>query len=247
VTPVSRETKSSETDREAPIAPLRVAANRDTEFLPSKHGFPFANCFAHGTPVLEIGPFAIGDISRGLCGGMIYLALDYFFSRRTMPPELNDKLLTELRHRLLESFDFPFGYLRYYESQWRPERSVSFAGVTVVEGITRRTLTVEWPKVKALLDAGSPVPLGLVQVKTYNLNPWILGSNHQVLAYMYEWIAPLGDVCLRIYDPNYPSDDTVTLTLKLDDLESGDAVIHSVDGPRVRGFFITAYRKPIVP
>ena len=49
-----------------------------------------------------------------------------------------------------------------------------------------------------------------------------LWLNHQVLAYGYEWIAPLGDVCIRIYDPNYPGDDTVTLTLKLDDLESGD-------------------------
>ena len=214
-----------------------------TGFLPSKHGFPFANCFACGTPVFQLGPFGIGDVSRGLCGGMVYLALDYFFNHRAVPKELNDELLSQLRHRLLESFDLPFGYLRYYEGQWRPEWDKWFAGVRIVEGLPRRTLAVEWPKVKAVLDAGSPMPLGLVQVQSFNPNPWILGLNHQVLAYGYDWLPPLGDVCIRIYDPNYPGDDAVSLTLTLDDPEADDAVTHSVTGSRVRGFFMTEYRK----
>ena len=210
-----------------------------TGFLPSKHGFAFANCFECGTPVVKIGPLGIGDISRGLCGGMIYLALDYYYQQREVPRELTDDLLFQLRRRLLQSFDIPFGYFRYYEGQWRPDWDLEFAGVRFVDGLPTRNLTVEWPKVKSLLDTGAPVPLGLLQVKTFNLNPWILGLNHQVLAYAYDWNAPLGDASVRIYDPNYPGDDGVSLNLKLD-----GSVTHSVTGARVRGFFATEYRKP---
>ena len=51
--------------------------------------------------------------------------------------------------------------------------------------------------------------VGLVRRAT--ISPFDLTQNHQVLAYAYE---VAGDaVTLRIYDPNWPGRDDVTITL----------------------------------
>jgi hypothetical protein len=73
-----------------------------------------------------------------------------------------------------------------------------------------RIATREWPKVRADIDAGHPLPLGLV--RTISTDPFDLKENHQVLAYAYE-ASPAG-VTLWIYDPNLPGRDDVKLTFE---------------------------------
>jgi hypothetical protein len=215
-------------------------------FLPSKHGFPFPNSYPPGTPVVTVptpfGKLRIGDAGLGVCGGMAYAAVDLFRSGRPVPPEPSPEVFGYLCRRLLDSFDFPFGFLRYYAWQMRPDASRFLSGVRVLNGVSRLTAVEEWPKVKAQLDAGSPAPLGLVKVRTYSLNPWHLGKNHQVLAYGYALQGETAEVF--VYDPNYPCDDGVSLRFDLTAPDAGRPVVHSREGPSVRGFFRTEYRWP---
>ena len=56
-----------------------------TGFLPSQNGWPFDNRFAKVPPFKLIGNLKFGDASNGLCGGMVYAALDYFFAGLDVP------------------------------------------------------------------------------------------------------------------------------------------------------------------
>ncbi len=96
----------------------------------------------------------------------------------------------------------------------------------------------EWPRIRRGLDAGRLVPLGLVRV--VSANPLELTRNHQVLAWGYDLDGPT--LVLRIYDPNWPGDDEVTITLDVSDPD-GDAgpVYSKADGPLV-AFFRAPYR-----
>ena len=104
-------------------------------------------------------------------------------------------------------------------------------------------LTVEeWPRVQTALDAGQLAPLGLV--KAHSFDPREIGKNHQVLAHAYD-LADDGTLTLKVYDPNFPGDDGVTLSLNL--RSDGANVVHSREGESVRGFFLTEYRPPAAP
>jgi hypothetical protein len=223
-----------------------MSITRATAFLPTKHGFPFANCFPRGTPVFEVptplGRVRVGDAGGGLCGGMVFAALDCFLHGVPVPREPALPLVRYLARRLMASWNFPFGVLRYYDWQRRPGVSRFAGGVRVLAGVSYLTIAEEWPRVRASLDAGMPAPLGLVQARSFN--PRQLPRNHQVLAYGYELDEPAGGLTLRVYDPNYPNDDGLTLTLNLLDPDRERIVIHGVEGPTVRGFFLTEYRKP---
>ena len=110
------------------------------------------------------------------------------------------------------------------------------------DGLTRLTVEVEWPQIRALLDAEQPAPLGLV--KAHSFRPIELGKNHQVLAYAYDLDDESGELALKVYDPNYAGDDGVTLTLNVYDPMAGRPVTHSREGESVRGVFLTEYRVP---
>ncbi len=70
--------------------------------------------------------------------------------------------------------------------------------------LAARTIEVQWPRVRAKIDAGEPAALGVVTVGS--ADPLQLGHNHQVLAYAYELAGTR--VTLRVYDPNSgPADD----------------------------------------
>lgn len=204
-----------------------------TEFRPSRHGFPFPNSFPAGSPVLNIptpwGILPVGDAGGGLCGGMVFAALDLYHAGQTPPAAVSPELFRYFCQRLLASFDLPFGVWRYYDWQRR------------ARGVITRTLKFEWPRIRAELVAGRPVPLGIVQSQSWN--PWKLARHHQVLAWAYEQPGPGQPVQLRIYDPNYPSDDDITLTAPLD-TTSQVHFRHSIEGETIRGIFRTRYRTP---
>jgi len=217
-----------------------------TGFVPTKHGFPFPNCYPHGCPVVSVptpfGWLPIGDAAGGLCGGMVFASLDLYLFGLPRPAAPEPPVFRYFCRRLLASWNFPFGVLKYYVWQCRPGASRFMAGVRSLDGVSRLTITEEWPRVRASLDAGMPVPLGLVQAHSFN--PRRLVRNHQVLAYGYELDEAKGEVVLRVYDPNHPNDDATTLSLSLLDPDRERMVIHSVEGPTVRGFFATEYRRP---
>jgi hypothetical protein len=109
-----------------------------------------------------------------------------------------------------------------------------------VPGVSARTAERQWLRVRALLDGGHPAPLGVVTMAS--ARPWLLGRNHQVLAYGYEvrgsWVT------LRVYDPNSGPSDEVAIRF---DPAATATFRHNINiGWPVRGFFLTGY-SPVTP
>jgi hypothetical protein len=223
---------------------------RVADFRPSVHGFPFPNSypkdrkfFLFDTP---FGPLGMADASRGLCGGMIFTVMDLFHHGvRAVPASPTDPVFRYFCRRLFSSWGVPFAWLKYWSWQLRPGASKTVAGVRVRDGVTRLTVLEEWPKIRAALDRGQLAPLGLV--KQAGFSPAKLGMNHQVLAYGYDLDEADNRATIHIYDPNYPGDDTCALTVRLTDPDANRAVVHSCEGPSVRGVFFTEYRPTAEP
>ena len=210
-------------------------------FLPSRDGFGFPNswpsspAFTLPTPLGQVG---IGNSAAGLCGGMVFAALDYWHTRARPPadrPEPGSPLHQYVVRRLIASWRIPAGVARYYRWMVLPD-----AG----RGVSWRTIAGQWPRVKASLDDGIPAPLGLVTVAS--ANPVLLRHNHQVLAYGY---ARSGrEVLLRVYDPNSGPDDGVGIRFDPWAPARATAFAHNLNlGWPVRGFFLVPYTPAAPP
>lgn len=208
-----------------------------TAFRAAAHGFAFPNAFPVGKPVFRVrtpvGVIPIGDASKGLCGGMVFAALDHHRAGRPLPADPDTPGLHEyLARRLWCSFHLPWGVARIYQWMGRPDAARTHPKSTVPFLTTQK----EWPKIRAELDAGRPAPL--VLIKTDSRSPFDLGHNHQVLATGYE--ADGDAVRVTLYEPNYPGEAPVELRFRTDDYD-GKRVHHSAEGESVRGFFLNPY------
>ena len=58
--------------------------------------------------------------------------------------------------------------------------------------LARRTLEVEWPRIRAEIDAGRLAMVGLI--RHHGWNPMLLDRDHQVLAFAYETDGPGGAI-----------------------------------------------------
>lgn len=207
----------------------RTARRSVRNFHAAGRGLAFTNRWSNSLPVITVGYLlnklldilpialhpleirrAVSDImpitraSAGLCGGMVFAVMDYFYNhvlpptRSTPPSSSSDMLFQFIRDRLWDSFDIDGRGWRFlaYSSPLYPNGD---EGVSQTLGAARGRSWIsyreEWPKIQADIDAGRPSPVGLVQ--TSNL---AIGDNHQVLAYAYERSAQR--VSLYIYDPN---------------------------------------------
>jgi len=223
-------------------------------FLPSTSGFRFANDFPR-VPVRRIGvpgvvEVPIGDASNGLCGGMVFAARDYFEAGRAVPsdagPPTDGPLFDYIVDRLFASFDLPFGPVRYLAlmSPALPDGESLLGRIGLgPHGRAWQMIRIEWPKIRADIDAGHPSPLGLVRVKS--TNPFDLKQNHQVLAYGYELVGTV--LSLRLYDPNWPGRDDVEMSLDLSSPTRPTAVTIFPQGPPVFAFFHVRYRPATPP
>ena len=176
------------------------------EFLPSRHGFHFANrwpstpAFWWGAGLVRLG---LGDAARGLCGGMAFAVRDRFERGTapptdTVPPAAGTPLFDEIAHRQLDSFDrlvvVPFRFWRM--SAQAPDGRL-------------RASSAAWPAIRGEVDAGHLAMLGLVRAEGWN--PFVTGMGHQVVGYRY---AESGDrISIGIYDPNHPDRDDVELVV----------------------------------
>ena len=226
--------------------------SRLTGFLPSQDGFHFDNSFPAVPARILSTPFGnipIGNAANGLCGGMVYAALDYYNAKEVIPPDTDPPasgtLFDYIVNRLIDSFDLPTGVLKYIE--WMnpsyPDSQSLFG--KVFGGLNGRAwcmIRQEWPVIKLTLDAGQACPLGLVRILSTDLKE--LGENHQVMAYGYDLSGT--DLTLYIYDPNYHNDDTITLKLSTADPEHATPVAYS-SGEPVYCFFHTRYAFSLPP
>lgn len=237
---------------------MAMTSVRVPGFTPATGGLHFANSFS-SAPFWQVRlgtlvRLEIGDVANGLCGGMTFVAAD--LHRASVPPPADtaappdgSSLRAWIVRRQMDSFDggrLPF---RFYSlmSPLRPGREPGWAQLLGRLGLDLHSrahvmITREWPAIRRILDAGRPVSLGLVRV--VSANPLDLTRNHQVLAWGYDLDG--SRLTLRIYDPNWPGDDDVTLTLDLADPEADVQPAYSrVDAPVV-AFFRARY-KPLPP
>lgn len=222
-------------------------------FLPSRNGFAFTNDWPAAPGVAMRTPFGtvgIGNAAAGLCGGMVFAALDYWRLGLGPPatqPAAGSALYRFIVRRLIDSWHLPAGVARYYEWMCLPDGDTSLRvrgrSVMRVRGVSWRTITWHWPRLRASLDRGAPAVLGLVTVAS----PWpgLLGHNHQVLAYGYAQTGHV--VSLHVYDPNTGPDDNVRIVFDSAAPASATAFEHNIAiGWPVRGFFVTGY-SPATP
>lgn len=207
-----------------------------TLFSPAKHGFHFANYFEN--VILEDSPF--GRIAtRGRCGGMAFTALDHFhaglplpnFSQEQLRPALvppdAHPLSKYIYKRQLDSF-FMLSAVKYITWSLSPDD----AGF-LVKGVARWTREDEFPKLRASIDAGKPVTLGLIAARDLAG----LQQNHQVVAYGYDTIPNKDGLMVHIYDVNAPGKE---LTLSSDTFRSG-WIANSASQESWRGWFVQDY------
>jgi hypothetical protein len=176
-------------------------------FLPSTHGFHFANRFAPG-PTLKVGPLdprliGIGDASAGLCGGMAWYVRERFTQGRPIPtdteaPVNGSPLFRAIVRRQVRSLRWFVTSLQFW-----------WAGVIGPERSLEATRGRVWPGIRRAIDAGRLPLVGLVRHR--GASPWAMTDSHQVLVFAYEIDAEC--VTFRTYDPNWPDRDDVTLTL----------------------------------
>jgi len=185
-----------------------MRANAVPGFLPSRHGFRFANRWP-SNPLRRFGLGALsiplGDTGRGLCGGMAFAALDRFQRGEDAPPDIvppapGEALFKEIVDRQFDSFGRLFVVpLRFW-----------LASAGSQSGRDRETVRAAWPAIRAAIDDGEPPMVGLVRLAGWN--PLALGLGHQVVAFRYDESAT--KVEIGIYDPNHPGSDDVVLTLE---------------------------------
>jgi hypothetical protein len=194
-------------------------------FLPSTHGLHFANRFPPG-PTVRLGPFdtrwfaGVGDAANGLCGGMAWYVRERFEAGLPIPPDRDppvngSPLFQALVRRQVLSLEWmrtPLGF-------W-------WMGARGHDDEARRTRDSECPKIEATIASGHLAMVGLVRHE--GLNPFKLTESHQALAYACD--AQGGATTVRIYDPNHPDVDDITLVADL-------TGIRQSTGETLYGFF----------
>lgn len=175
----------------------------------------------------------------GLCGGMAFAALDYFRAGAALPrgdgpndqPPPGSPLRLHLWRRLIESWVANGATFIEWKARldYLPRRWPFDAGP---QALCDRSKAA-WRTVRQSVDAGQPVPLGLVGALS---DPFL---DHQVLAIGYE---PGSDVAGTIdtYDMNCPgTTQTIAFDLSSGTLQATESC--SRDGNPLRGFFCERY------
>lgn len=180
-------------------------------FKPALHGFKFVNNFS-GYPL----PFSVPNLpqlssvekSYGLCGGMSSAVYDFLLAGRSIPDDITAPTQGSILHhylyrRQVDTFGAFGEYIAKF-AQWMvlPDDTIL--------GTQKRTYD-EFEEIRAKLDDGNAVVLGLVYVSgSDNFAIW---KNHQVLAYGYSEISAT-TIDINIYDPNYPENDDVVIRVE---------------------------------
>lgn len=223
-------------------------------FLPSRDAFAFTNAWPSEPAVVVPTPFGkigIGNAANGLCGGMVFAALDYWHAAVPPPavrPAPGQPLYRYIVRRLIDSWHLPMGVAEYYQWMNLPDCDTGFGlfgrHVVTERGVAWQTIETQWPQIAADLDAGIPAALGVVTVAS--ASPADLGANHQVLAYGYSATASL--VTVSVYDPNSGRNDGIYIRFDPRAPAGPTAFAHNLAISRpVRGFFRTAYAPATPP
>lgn len=193
-----------------------------TNFNPLEHGYSFPNCFEF-KGLSRIVKIIKNNFIYGMCGGMVFTALDYYFDQSKLP---GFKAVNEL----------PISYTKYL---WKRQtqsvpisvllKIIKFASLSVSKSL-QNTIQNELPRIIERLNDGLPAPIVIIRSSLFQ-NPT---HNHQVLVTGYEHNGSTLD--LEIYDPNHPNLDP-----RLTILQYPEYLITQSSGEPVRGLFLNKY------
>jgi hypothetical protein len=203
-----------------------------TNFDPLKHGFRFPNNFELDLllrvqlPIIKKTKY--GDLIYGLCGGMCFSALDYFYEKKQIPHyfdigEINYKFFSYLWKRQMDSLQ---GKTLIKMVKW-----MAYADSTLARLITKQ----ESVTLRSRIDNKEPVVMVLLRVAGFS-NPTL---NHQVIATAYEFDPVHQDLTIYLYDPNHPG-KIPTLSMNLSKPSQGINIQQS-SREKVRGFYVIPY------
>ncbi|MBX2952734.1 MAG: hypothetical protein KF870_09520 [Leadbetterella sp.] len=167
-----------------------------TSFDINRHGFRFVNDFA-----VQPLDFPLNNLRfHGLCGGMVYAALDYFNTGMIIPNQNYRPATGTVLQRFISH--------RQGNSIW--DNKDKWLEVIFNPGGIRNDEFFNWglqrtnggrvDELRQTLGNGKPTPLGLINTRTEAFNT----SHHQVLAVGYSIGPRPEDLEIRVYDPNIP-------------------------------------------
>ena len=193
-----------------------------TNFDPLTQGYSFANRFEF-KGFKKLKKYLNRHIIFGMCGGMVFTALDFYFDHVNIP-----------EYRKVS--EIPVNYTKYL---WkRQSDSVSIATFFKIiwfaslseKGSILRSIDIELPRILDRLEDGLPAPIVIIRSSLFQ-NPT---HNHQVLVNATK---RNGDFLeLSLYDPNHPK-DIPFLSIHLVD----NTTIEQSSGEPIRGFFLNNY------
>ncbi len=179
---------------------------RAPPFVPSVHGFPFANEFTVAGGLFGLSsPLAP---SFGLAAGMCWAALDRYVSGRRIPrdltrPDAGDALYLEFVQRQTNALS-GLGWDVLRRVQQEPE-------VGIVRSLAARSRR-SWRSIRREIDSGRPALLLALRADGVFGDP---STSAPVLAHSYSIDRRIGRASLSVYDPNRPGSDSVRLTFRL--------------------------------
>jgi hypothetical protein len=179
-----------------------LSTAKKTTFNPTIHGFKFANTFAG----------VDGSRYGGLCGGMVYAMLDYYYAgvqipQQTYAPSNRYSLQSYIYKRQAKSLQ-ESNLDKWLEVGFNPggARSSEFFGW----GIEMLRAGDRMNELKSMIDQGKPAPLGLYHSDDAERFGYRNGGDHQVLAVGYDFGKYKGDkgqfledFKIFVVDPNY--------------------------------------------
>lgn len=211
-----------------------------TNFNPQVNGFKFINYFqlpksiSLDLPFIHLSSISLPNLVYGLCGGMCYSALDYYYAGKTILadtaiPTNGSSLYEYLLSRQLNSLDH--GTIA----------KVMVWMLTDDDNLGSKIAQSEIPVLRASLDAGKPAVLVLIRVSGLN-DP---SHNHQVTAVGYDFDPDTNAMMIYLYDPNHPEEEP-TISLNLANPANGVNLSQSTGEP-LHGFFVTKYQAQMLP
>ena len=171
--------------REASWAPSEL----DTGFRPSRNAWRFANSFPPG-PIAKVAGLGIGDAAEGLDAGMAVAAVDLWMNGIAPPGDTSPPAAGSPE----------FEYLARRQVLARPGSRQSFAKA--------------WPKIRADLAVGRPVPLRLSFNTPGQAGAATKDRRHHVVGFAASEAED--HIEIRIYDPNHPADDSLSMVATLE-------------------------------
>jgi hypothetical protein len=193
-----------------------------TKFTPLYRGYLFPNRFEY-KGLSRVMKFLKSNFIYGMCGGMVFSALDYYFDEKNIP-----------KYDVVKNL--PLNYTKYLWKRQTESTSfyillkILYFGTLSKKKVVQKTIQNKLPDIINRLNLGLPAPIVIVRSSFFQ-NPT---HNHQVLVTGYE--DNPSKLELILYDPNHPRLEP-RLVISND---HGFSITQSTGEP-VRGFFLNHY------